>query len=961
MSLFGSLSSGVSGLTAQSSALGAIADNITNVSTIGYKNTRVDFSTLVTKQPSSTLFSPGGVQSRPRQDTGVQGLLQSSSSATDIAASGNGFFVVNEAPRPGASDQFLFTRAGSFFQDNEGFLRNTSGYYLQGWPTDATGTVVPANNELSVANQNILSTDFLDTVNLSNVGGTATATSSISIGANLPANDKAGTTHRTDVQFFDSLGNPNNISFQYSKANVENQWRIDVDPPQGAAVLTLEDSTAGTPKIYGSVGQLEFNVSTAAGDAVRRPADGATVIVDGITYEFDSQPPSFVAGNATTTDFSITNTAAGATGTVTSIAGTFTGLNVGDVVTIADAEDNNNVTTANELTVSAVSADGGNFSFTPTAGTTTANAADSLMVLTLFNGGAGETDTRKRIDISSNTSLSEDIAAFVSAVKAGDSDFADDANSSTGSNTVANSRIRISPASATSVLFEDDGRSAISVNPSGLLDSTGTLVTAQKNAFTVQKRDNDYTDEVFFKFNAQPDDADATTINGVVYEFDSNATITAGNNSVTIGGNVAATLANLVNSIEANDASFASGGTRARLSTSNSASSPTAVATTASGNTVVTAGNAIATDIAGAAAGDSFTITVDGAATVVSINAGTTFTGLAGTLSGLAGLAATVSDGSALSLTAASGRAITISDTTNDLATDLGLIVTSPTQFTNGTTASNSSILSSVADTLILTTLPNNPANNNSATNDAGVYSIAFSNAFGSAANTVTQTDQVTGAQTTIAGSGTGGAAINIQTKAALKFTADGLPSEINVKDIEVLDFANGANDMNDVPTGVGSEISAKIELTFGTLLEANGFTQFGASFTPVFIQQNGSRFGNFAGVTISGDGKVVALFDNGETRNIFQLPLATFTNVNNLESSSGNVWNATEASGDPTLRAANNGPAGQIIQGSLEASTVDIGEEFTKMIVVQRAFSASAKIISTADDMLEELLRVKR
>ena len=104
-----------------------------------------------------------------------------------------------------------------------------------------------------------------------------------------------------------------------------------------------------------------------------------------------------------------------------------------------------------------------------------------------------------------------------------------------------------------------------------------------------------------------------------------------------------------------------------------------------------------------------------------------------------------------------------------------------------------------------------------------------------------------------------------------------------------------------------------------------------------------------------------MALFDNGETRNIYQLPLATFTNVNNLESSSGNVWNATEASGDPTLREANNGPAGQIIQGSLEASTVDIGEEFTKMIVVQRAFSASAKIISTADDMLEELLRVKR
>ena len=113
--------------------------------------------------------------------------------------------------------------------------------------------------------------------------------------------------------------------------------------------------------------------------------------------------------------------------------------------------------------------------------------------------------------------------------------------------------------------------------------------------------------------------------------------------------------------------------------------------------------------------------------------------------------------------------------------------------------------------------------------------------------------------------------------------------------------------------------------------------------------------------MTISTDGLVTALYDNGETRPVYQICVATFTNVNALEGRSGNVWNATEASGDPTLRTADNGAAGQVIQAALEQSTVDIGEEFTKMIVVQRAFSASAKIISTADEMLEELLRTKR
>ncbi|MCH8835207.1 MAG: flagellar hook-basal body complex protein, partial [Proteobacteria bacterium] len=204
MSLFGALSSGVSGLTAQSSAMGAIADNITNVSTVGYKNTRVDFQTLVTKQTSSTLFSAGGVQSKPRQDTGVQGLLQASTSQTDISISGQGYFVVNEANTPTISNEFLYTRAGSFFQDKSGFLRNTAGFYLQAWPTDANGTVIPANTSLTVSNQNIVSTDYLATVNLSQVGGTASATSTIGIGTNLPANDTAGATHKTDVQFFDS-------------------------------------------------------------------------------------------------------------------------------------------------------------------------------------------------------------------------------------------------------------------------------------------------------------------------------------------------------------------------------------------------------------------------------------------------------------------------------------------------------------------------------------------------------------------------------------------------------------------------------------------------------------------------------------------------------------------------------------------------------------------------------------
>lgn len=95
MSIFGAMFSGVSGLRAQSQFLGMISDNITNVSTVGYKGSVARFSTLVTDAASKTTFTPGGVQSNTKQLVDKQGLLESSTSKSDIAIIGKGFFVVN--------------------------------------------------------------------------------------------------------------------------------------------------------------------------------------------------------------------------------------------------------------------------------------------------------------------------------------------------------------------------------------------------------------------------------------------------------------------------------------------------------------------------------------------------------------------------------------------------------------------------------------------------------------------------------------------------------------------------------------------------------------------------------------------------------------------------------------------------------------------------------------------------
>ena len=189
-----------------------------------------------------------------------------------------------------------------------------------------------------------------------------------------------------------------------------------------------------------------------------------------------------------------------------------------------------------------------------------------------------------------------------------------------------------------------------------------------------------------------------------------------------------------------------------------------------------------------------------------------------------------------------------------------------------------------------------------------------------------------------------------------ITFDSKGLPTAFNVSEVDISGLDTGAANFDDDTLNTFRQT-----LELGTVSVADGFTQFGAEFTPGFITQNGSAFGSFAGITVNTSGLVTALFDNGETRPVFQVPVATFVNVNGLSGRTGTVWNQTEASGDYTLRTADNGVAGQVIQSSLESSTVDIGDQFTKMIIVQRAFSASTKIISTADEMLEELLRVKR
>ena len=111
----------------------------------------------------------------------------------------------------------------------------------------------------------------------------------------------------------------------------------------------------------------------------------------------------------------------------------------------------------------------------------------------------------------------------------------------------------------------------------------------------------------------------------------------------------------------------------------------------------------------------------------------------------------------------------------------------------------------------------------------------------------------------------------------------------------------------------------------------------------------------------IDQEGYVIASFTNGATQKIYKLPIATFANPLALDPRTGNVYAQTAASGEFNLRDAGRGGAGTIAPSALESANVDLAEEFTKMIVTQRAYSANARVITTTDEMLDELIRISR
>lgn len=158
--------------------------------------------------------------------------------------------------------------------------------------------------------------------------------------------------------------------------------------------------------------------------------------------------------------------------------------------------------------------------------------------------------------------------------------------------------------------------------------------------------------------------------------------------------------------------------------------------------------------------------------------------------------------------------------------------------------------------------------------------------------------------------------------------------------------------------TGVGAQT---IQLDLGAAGNPGGITQYDSPSTLNSTRVNGAIFGAFASVDVDTEGFVSARFTNGVVRRIYQIPIATVPNPNGMATAGGSAFFVTPESGAFTLNVPGAGASGRIAPKALENSNVDIATEFSNLIITQRAYSASSRIITTADEMMAEAIQMKR
>lgn len=930
MSLYGALFTAVSGLKAQANKIGVISDNIANVNTVGYKSTSAQFETLVVNG-GGVAYSPGGVLPNNRTNIDKQGLILATDAPTDISISGSGFFVVNG--RQDGTETPLFTRAGSFRKDSLGNFVNAAGYYLQGWKLDRDGAIPRTSANL----------DSLTTVNIETATGVASATTAISVGANFDAGEaifegegaeitmdsaSAANTDNSadDIMLPDEFGLSTANSIQRSdRFTVSTGNGLSYDYQYGGFSIGREITTTGGTLNVGDAGIDNTALTTLAAGDMQYVAGGAT-------FEFTVPNHNLITGDTVTlAGFAMTGLTPAAE------------LNTTHTITR---------TSANTFTITATTPHG--------AAAGPANVGAETVNLRQFDGNIFDATTTSQAFLASIG-----ISGFTTAART--------FTLETPTTGVVTFRYVASSPSSVSGEFNNLTNLAVAINEvSGLTARVfnGRLIVGAEDA----------NERVTF---ANGDATGSATLRGIdwVSELDL-VDITSGSRRFSTMGN----LADLVN---------ADSGVSASVSNPLSASSleirvddpldTIQFDDYVQSPAAAIPNNALTSEVAGVPAipvlATALQIRIADPTVPYAVGDSVVLGGIA---TGNAALDAVLNGGT---------FQVTATTAVTDYVITVPAALVSAAVVAGGAIAADGGALGTVAQT-----------NNGSLLAEFGLVDSLAGAAY---------TPQTTGAlgPRYDAGATTGqnlaSGDLDAQFSRSLRmYDALGAAHDMTMAIIKIADniwameiYAvpsgdissslvdgqiatgtvqfNGDGTLRSVSNGLSSAITinwtngavpSTITFDWGTQGQpvgtentsdiggTDGLSQFSSDYNVAFVEQNGSQVGELISVSIDEDGIVTASFSNGETQDLYKIPLADFANPNGLNSISGNVFSQTRNSGEVNLRAAGTNGTGSVVSATLESSNVELSEQLTDLIVAQRAYQSNTKAITTSNSLLEEL-----
>lgn len=885
MSIFGSMTTAVLGLNAQSKALGHISDNIANSSTIGYKRVDSAFETLVL-QSSQRLHAPGGVTAQPVFMNNIQGNLSQVQSPTNIAIQGQGFFSVTKLATKDVTTGTVqtqtgtvsaaatyYTRAGDFDLDKNRYLVNSAGYALNGWLVD------PVTGQLQK--------DTVQPIQVNSLIDKPVATGAIDLSANLPATPAKGVkVPDSSIQVFDTQGNARTINMKWRQQG-SNDWRLVVDAP-GSSAKPVDGSFAGYPATA-SFGQNLPGVTAVAkvdsftiGNQSAMNVNGIDQLRIGETYS--------ITVDGTKYSLKVTSDNVGTVRTFSGLAGAL----------------------ANQIN-----------SASPTA-PVVATVTNNVIRLSARTPGVNYKASASVDQVSPTTNTVNSVVTTAATTTAG------------GSHAYKYNQTQVDIGDTFAVRVDNNG-----VNQT----VTYTVTAANYSSF------NSITDvlqQLANKVNIVSGLGVSAAVNGstlTITDNTANSTLTASSVGITNS-------ATGVNSISQVPSVLNVAGVR---------QTRTVTLTGTPGDVGALYSVSInGTPVTYSTTGDELTMEDITAAMANKINSNTSLPVTATAQGGVITITSKVAASPTVTNTMTGAGTITLSGSTVDVGDTYSVTA-------GGTTYS--------------LTLDNANINSYGTPNAVMNY---FASRINAAGGTATVTGSVLSVTSDATASGTVSDATAQQFTLTQSCVAGQTPAHIGLSFGKTPETVGTLTNISTALVGTGTAISSasqaaganatvtftvdygfgpqQITLNMGKFQKPGGLTQYaGEEMNVTQLIQNGAPRGQFKEVVFGDGGNVMVNYDNGRSKVIAKVPIVTFNNPNALQRESGGVFLESEDAGKPNFNDPETNGAGAVIANSIEGSNVDIADEFTKLIVTQRTYSANTKIVTTSDEMLQEVLGLKR